>query len=108
MMFLNYDHAGPLNDINLLDMNSIIAGIMSHIFDMRVNTYKLNGRDDWLYFLADGIYPPWYIFAKTLPLTASEDESTYVKSHEHVRKDTERAFGVLVSILGILERQLTG
>jgi len=96
-----------LNDVNILDRSSIIAGIMSQIFDTRVNTYKLNGRKRaWVYFLMDGIYPPWSIFAKTLPFLAFENELTYAKMHKYVRKDIKRAFGVLVSKFSILERQL--
>ena len=52
--------------------------------------------------------PSWLIFAKTFQYPSELAERKYVNRHEHVRKDIERAFGVLVSKFGILERPLRG
>lgn len=98
-----------MNDINVLDRSSIIAGIMDQNFDTKVNPYKINERQrDYLYFLADGIYPSWSIFAKAYPYPSDGAEGKYASRHEHVRKDIERAFGVLLSRFRTLERHLRG
>jgi hypothetical protein len=59
-----------------------------------------------MYFLVDGIYPKWAIFAKTNTTPITDREYLYAKRHEHVRKDIERCFGVLVMKFGILQRPL--
>ena len=61
-----------------------------------------------VYFLADGIYPSWSIFAKTFQYPSNLAEGKYANRYENFRKDIERAFGVLVSKFGILERPLRG
>merc|ERR1712232_533915 len=65
------------------------------------------GRD-WLYFLVDGIYPCWSVFVKTNNSPTTQRETKFAKQQEHVRKDVERCFGVLVKRFGILKRQLRG
>lgn len=46
------------------------------------------------------------IFVKSLTMPLTEQQQRYSAQHEHVRKDVERAFGVLISRFGILERPL--
>ena len=55
------------------------------------------------YFLADGIYPRWAIFAKTIPFPNSNGERYYQGLQESCRKDVERLFGVLIQRFRILE-----
>lgn len=41
-----------MNDINVLDMSSIVASILDPIFDTKVGPYAINGiQRDRLYFL---------------------------------------------------------
>jgi hypothetical protein len=47
------------------------------------------------YYLADGIYPKWAIFVKTISSPILPKEVEFVKAQEGCRKDIERAFGVL-------------
>lgn len=47
------------------------------------------------YFLADGIYPDWPVFVKTISHPVDMKESHFVKCQESCRKDVERCFGVL-------------
>ena len=61
-----------------------------------------------MYFLVDRIYPAWAIFAKTIVLPINIREAQLSKRHEHVRKDIERCFGVLVQKYGILQRPFKG
>ena len=54
------------------------------------------GRDR--YYLADGIYPRWSTFVKTIsnPVPGGKN-AWFAKIQEACRKDVERAFGVLQS-----------
>ena len=61
-----------------------------------------------MYFLANGIYPAWLVFAKKISLPGSENDNKYAKHHEHVCKDIERCFGVLMQKYGILQHPLRG
>ena len=102
-----FGEPGSLNDLNILDKSSIIGSILSQTFDTIVDPYIINGTPrDYLYFLVDGIYPKWSIFAKTNPTPLTEAEKYYKMRHEYVRKDIERAFGVLVSKFKILKKPM--
>ena len=73
--YFNFGTPGSLNDINVLDRSNIVASLISGTFDMKIPGYKINGTvRDWMYFLADGIYPCWSIFAESVdnPTHASE------------------------------------
>lgn len=81
---------------------------MQHIIVLRSNFLLTLRRGDWgkmdftigeeefdrPYFLVDGIYPEWAIFAKPIayPILSEAD---YVALQESIRKDIERCFGVL-------------
>ena len=54
----------------------------------------------------DGIYPTWSVFVKTIPYPHETDEKMFKRQHEAARKDVERAFGVLKSKWGILNRPM--
>lgn len=55
------------------------------------------------YWLADGIYPDWPMFVKTIAIPTNKKSSTFAKKQESTRKDVERAFGVLQSKWGIIK-----
>lgn len=57
-----------------------------------------------LYYLADGIYPDWAIFVKTISEGTTKKERNYAAAQEGIRKDIERAFGILVARFHILQR----
>ena len=54
-------------------------------------------RHDMGYYLADGIYPRWHVFVKTIRHAADDKKAYFAERQESARKDVERAFGVLQS-----------
>jgi len=105
--YANFGDAGSLNDINVLDKSSIVGAMLNGSFDTTTPEYTINGIvRDWLYFLADGIYPEWAIFVKTHSDPIGDKELTFAKRQEAVRKDVECAFGIIVQKFHILKRPL--
>ncbi len=67
--------------------------------------YYVNGKEyNHEYYLADGIYPEWAVFQKTIPLPQTEKHKLYAEHQEGARKDAERAFGVLQARFNIVRR----
>ncbi|XP_074377280.1 uncharacterized protein LOC141718797 [Apium graveolens] len=86
---------GSLNDINVLDR--------SHLFEDLVKgrgpevRYTINGHEYTMgYYLADGIYPSWPTFVKTISKPLG-NKKKFANAQESVRKDDESEFGVLQS-----------
>lgn len=59
-----------------------------------------------MYFLVDGIYPPWGIFVSTYTNPQDPKKKRFQQQQEKVRKDIECAFGVLIARFHVLERPL--
>ena len=61
--------------------------------------FEINGHQyNKGYYLADGIYPRWSTFVKTISnVVPGGKDSHFAKVREACRKDVERAFGVLQS-----------
>lgn len=94
---------GASNDLNVLDASPL----MSEYLDDEAPRYKytVDGVEyDFTYWLADGIYPDWRCFVKTITAPIGEVEQHYAKAQEALRKDVERAFGVLQSRFAIVAR----
>ncbi|BBH04994.1 Long-chain fatty alcohol dehydrogenase family protein [Prunus dulcis] len=63
---------------------------------MSLVTYQINNTVySGAYYLADGIYPRWTTFVKTIPNPQSEKERSFASFQEGYRKDVERCFGIL-------------
>jgi hypothetical protein len=85
---------GSNNDINVLQCSSIFSKLVEgHAppVDFVINDRHYNKR----YYLADGIYPKWATFVKTISSSILLKEVEFVKAQEDCRKNVERAFGVL-------------
>lgn len=100
---------GSLNDLNVLDRSTIVQALMDGSFNIKLPPdmhYKVNGTiRDWLYFLVDGIYPPYPFFIDTISgAQPNTKQSNFAKTQESVRKDIERAFGVLVKRFELLNK----
>ena len=54
------------------------------------------------YYLADGIYPQWAAFVKTISNPTGPKKCGFAAAQESVRKDVKRAFGVLQARWGIV------
>ena len=86
-----------MNYLNILNASliykNILDGTLLPTFEYKVNNRVLN----LLYYLVDGIYPEWAIFIDTIRFGSTRKEKCFSAYQEGVRKDVERAFGVLVS-----------
>ncbi|CAA7029170.1 unnamed protein product [Microthlaspi erraticum] len=83
-----------LNDLNVLDrspvFDDIINGVAAQVH------FSVNGHEYGLaYYLTDGIYPSWLTFIQSIKLPKGRKAKRFAKRQEGVRKDVERAFGVL-------------
>ncbi|KAL6847238.1 hypothetical protein ACP4OV_023091 [Aristida adscensionis] len=56
------------------------------------------------YYLADGTYPEWAAFMKTIPVPYTEKHKAFAKHQEGARKNVEGAFAVLQSRFTIVRR----
>ncbi|KAL9673095.1 hypothetical protein QQ045_029348 [Rhodiola kirilowii] len=92
---------GSQNDINVLHQSDVFDSYLEGITPKV--TYKVNGSTyDNTYYLADGIYPRYSAFVKTIRNPESEAEKLFAKKQESYRKDVERCFGILQSRWAIL------
>ncbi|KAI5338015.1 hypothetical protein L3X38_017286 [Prunus dulcis] len=86
--------AGSQNDLNVLGQspvfNDVLRGEGPNITYEINNTIYQTG-----YYLADGIYPRWTTFVKTIPHPRSHKQKIFARYQEGYRKDVERCFGIL-------------
>ncbi|CAL8097586.1 unnamed protein product [Prunus armeniaca] len=86
--------AGSQNDLNVLGQslvfNDILRGECPNITYQVNNTVYQNG-----YYLADGIYPRWTTFVKSIPHPRSQEEKIFAAYQEGYIKDVESCFGIL-------------
>ncbi|GMF24789.1 unnamed protein product [Phytophthora fragariaefolia] len=67
--------------------------------------HEINGRAyDFLYYLAEGIYPDWRYFVKTISSPMNDYQTKAATLQESVRKDVERTFGVLQARFAVVAR----
>ncbi|XP_058755868.1 uncharacterized protein LOC131629060 [Vicia villosa] len=85
---------GQLNDINVLDRSPVFDDVEQGKAQS-VNFFVNQRPYNMAYYLADGIYPSYPTFVKSIRLPQSEPDKLFAKFQEGCRKDIERAFGVL-------------
>ena len=109
-----FGELGSLNDLNILEKSTIVGSILNGTMDLQLPQelhYCINGTvHDYIYFLVDGIYPKWPIFISTISdaTPGSKDNKLFATYQEAVRKDIERAFGVIVKKFDILYQDQIG
>ncbi|XP_048601378.1 uncharacterized protein LOC111201858 [Brassica napus] len=93
---------GTLNDINVLDRSPVFDDIINGRAP-QVN-FSVNGREYHLaYYLTDGIYPKWTTFIQSISIPQGPKAVLFAQRQEAVRKDVERAFGVLQARFAIVK-----
>ncbi|KAI5315998.1 hypothetical protein L3X38_045174 [Prunus dulcis] len=97
--------AGSQNDLNVLGQspvfNDVLRGEAPNITYEINNTIYQTG-----YYLADGIYPRWTTFVKTIPHPRSHKQNFFARYQEGYRKDVERCFGILQARWAIIRGAL--
>lgn len=85
---------GSLNDLNILDRSPLLQQLFYNTAP-KVN-FEVNGHVyNTPYWLADGIYPRRNTFVLAYAKPVCEIDRNFTHWQESVRKDIERAFGVL-------------
>uniref|UniRef100_A0A0D2ZPG2 DDE Tnp4 domain-containing protein n=1 Tax=Brassica oleracea var. oleracea TaxID=109376 RepID=A0A0D2ZPG2_BRAOL len=93
---------GTMNDLNILDRSPVFDDIIKGIAP-QVN-FNVNGREyDFAYYLTDGICPEWATFIQSIQLPQGPKHSLFAKTQESVRKDVERAFGVMQARFAVIK-----
>lgn len=94
---------GSNNDININDRSPMWIKIAEESFPKF--TYNMShGEETNLYYAADNIYPDFPIFMKSCGDSKDPSIHYYSKRLEAVRKDVERAFGILQARFAFLKR----
>jgi hypothetical protein len=82
------------NDINVLESSLLLDDYVNG--DAPRVQFTVNGSTyNRPYYLAGGIYPAWAIFQQKISEPEGHKRHLYARLQEAVRKDVERAFGVL-------------
>ncbi|XP_062217797.1 uncharacterized protein LOC133918041 [Phragmites australis] len=91
---------GSVNDINILHRSNLFTRLTDGTAPNV--SYTVNGnRYDMGYYLGDGIYPEWVTIVKAIPSPRGNKSIHFSAMQASVRKDVERAFGVLQSRFAI-------
>ena len=96
---------GVMNDLNIL-VSSPFTHIL-HEKKLPEVQYDVCGEHfTHPYFFGDGIYPSWPVFLTAPRAPQTNGQKKFTKKQESVRKDIERAFGVLKCRFRVLKHGL--
>ena len=96
---------GASNDLNVLASSPLAHALDDGVFPPQGIRYTICGKEFYNpYLLCDGIYPNKPIYMKTFLSPVTDAEKKFTTLQESVRKDIERAFGVLKARFDILRR----
>ncbi|CAL8107891.1 unnamed protein product [Prunus armeniaca] len=86
--------AGSQNDLNVLGQSPVFNDVLRG--EAPKITYEVNNTVyQTRYYLADGIYPRWTTFVKSLSHPRTQKQKLFATYQEGYRKDVERCFGIL-------------
>lgn len=95
-----FEAAGSNNDINVLDQSPLFTEQLQG--RAPAVQFSINGTQyNMGYYLADGLYPDWATFVKTINRLSAKHK-LFAAHQEGARKDGERAFGVLQKCWAII------
>jgi len=87
---------GSNNDTGVLSLSPLYRDVAAGRWPPRQHSYTINGRTRTLpFYLADGIYPKWALFATPCPNPDTPAKKTYNRLQVALRKDVERLYAVL-------------
>ena len=87
---------GSLNDINVSNQSPLYLDVTAGRWPPRGVTLTVNGTTRTLrYYLVDGIYTRYAFLVSPHPMPTTDEERTFNRQQEAIRKDYERLFGVL-------------
>jgi hypothetical protein len=96
---------GSVNDITITSRSPLVTAFADASFPPEGFSYMLGGtRHTRPYYLADGIYPLWPIFVKTVSNPISVKARRFAKAQESFRKEVECTFGILRKRFQIMQR----
>ncbi|KAF5442224.1 hypothetical protein F2P56_034909 [Juglans regia] len=92
---------GSHSDINVLDRSFIFSNLAQG--NTPTVNYTINGHNYVIgYYFADGIYPQWTTFVKTISVPQGNKKKYFAAAQKSARKDVESAFGVLQARFAII------
>jgi len=88
---------GSLNDFNVMQQSPLSLDVTGRRWPPRGTPFTINGRTLTLpYYLVDGFYPRYAFLMSPHPKRSTEQQTTFNRLQEAIRKDVERLFGVLM------------
>jgi Plant transposon protein len=99
-----FGYPGSLNDLNILDMSSTMERVFCGEFPPSFTFLVNNVAFKTAYLLADGIYPAWALFIKTIRNAMSPKEKRYASAQEAVRMLSGRL--QILSLVGTFSSSL--
>jgi len=88
---------GSLNDINVMQQSPLYLDVTGGRWPPRGTPFTINGRTRTLsYYLVDGIYPRYAFLRSAHPKPSTEEQTTFNRLQEAIRKDVELLFDVLM------------
>ena len=83
---------GTLNDINVLQRSHLFARLANG--DAPACNYTINGHEYTKgYYLADGIYPPWCTFVKSIKEPKTKKQCEFARVQEAAEKTLKKHSG---------------
>ncbi|PXF40329.1 hypothetical protein BWQ96_09960 [Gracilariopsis chorda] len=87
---------GAMNDFNILEVSNYFTRVLFGDFPPVSRTFTIFREVfNWFYYLMDGIYPNWKVFAKSISSACDRRSKLYTSRQEGISKCIERGFSVL-------------